>query len=81
VNRIEHLPNTILDEPDGWILFWYFTVLSLKGKAIPVTGRRSPHSFETPMLPNFLNNRLTDGSEVVSLTCRLPFTPKKDSCY
>jgi hypothetical protein len=36
-----------------------------KGKAIPVTGR------ETSRLPHFLDNRLTVGGEVVSLT-RLP---------
>jgi hypothetical protein len=32
-------------------------------------------------LPHFLNNRLTDGGEVVSLTGRPPFTPQEDSWY
>jgi hypothetical protein len=27
--------------------------------------------------PHLLDNRLTDGGEVVSLTCRAPFTPRK----
>jgi hypothetical protein len=29
----------------------------------------------------FLDNRLTDGGEVVSLTRRLPFAPQEDSWY
>jgi hypothetical protein len=32
-------------------------------------------------LPHFLDNRLTDGGEVVSLTSRPPFTPQEDSWY
>jgi hypothetical protein len=32
-------------------------------------------------LPHFLEIRLTDGGEVVSLTRRAPFTPEKDSWY
>jgi hypothetical protein len=31
---------------------------------------------ETSRLPHFLDNRLTDGGEVVSLTRRPPFTPR-----
>jgi hypothetical protein len=45
-----------------------------KGKAIPVTGRGRSR------LQHFLDNRLTDGSEVVS-TRRPPFTPQEDSWY
>jgi hypothetical protein len=30
-------------------------------------------------IPHFLDNRLTDGGEVVSLTRRPPFTPQEDS--
>jgi hypothetical protein len=48
-----------------------------KGKAIPATGRGGLQSFETSRLPHFLDNRLTDGGEVVSLTRRRPFTPRK----
>jgi hypothetical protein len=45
--------------------------LTVKGKAIPVTGRAGPQGFETSRLPYFLNNRLTDGSEVVSFIFNL----------
>jgi hypothetical protein len=39
------------------------------GKAIPVTGREG---CETSRLSHFLDNRLTDGGEVVSVTRRPP---------
>jgi hypothetical protein len=48
-----------------------------KDKAIPVTSREGPHGCETSRLPQFLDNRLTDGGKIVSLTRRPPFTPKK----
>jgi hypothetical protein len=32
---------------------------------------------ETSRLPHFLDNRLTDGSEFVTLTPRQSFTPRK----
>jgi hypothetical protein len=41
-----------------------------KGKAIPTTGRRGPQGWETSSLPHFLDNRLTDGGEIFSLTRR-----------
>jgi hypothetical protein len=44
---------------------------------IPVTGRGGPYSCETSKLPHFLDNRITDDGEVVSLTRRAPFTPRK----
>jgi hypothetical protein len=50
-------------------------------KAISVTDSGGPQGCETSMLPYFLDNRLTDGGEVVSLTHRLPFTPQEDSWY
>jgi hypothetical protein len=43
----------------------------------PVTGRGGPQGCETSRLPHFLDSRLTDGREVVSLTHRSPFTPRK----
>jgi hypothetical protein len=46
------------------------TVSLKKGKSIPVTGRDGPYVCETSRLPHFLDNRLTDGGEVVSLTRR-----------
>jgi hypothetical protein len=45
-----------------------------KGKTIRVTGRRGPYGCESSGLPHFLDNRLTDGGEVVSLTRWPPFT-------
>jgi hypothetical protein len=48
-----------------------------KGKAIPITGRGGPEGFEMSRLPYFLDNWFTDGGEVVSLTRRPPFTPRK----
>jgi hypothetical protein len=42
-----------------------------ESRAIPVTGRGGPYGYETSRLPHFLDNRLRDGGEVVSIT-RLP---------
>jgi hypothetical protein len=47
-----------------------------KGKAIPVKGRGArggPLGSVTSRIPHFLDNRLTDGGEVVSLTHRPHF--------
>jgi hypothetical protein len=55
----------------------YEFVLRVKGKAIPVPVRGGPNGCETSMLPHFLDNRLTDVGEVVSLTLRPTFTPRK----
>jgi hypothetical protein len=51
------------------------------GKAIPVTSHGGPYGCETSRLLHFLDNRLTDGGEVVSITRRPSFTPKEDSWY
>jgi hypothetical protein len=48
-----------------------------EGKAIPVIIRGGAWASETSRLPHFPDNRLTDGGEVVRLTCRRSFTPKK----
>jgi hypothetical protein len=48
-----------------------------KGKAIPVTGREGPYGCETSRLSHFLDNLPTDSGEVVSLTRRPSFTPRK----
>jgi hypothetical protein len=54
----------------------------VKGKAILVTGRRGPQGCETSRLTHFLDNRLTDGGEVVSPTRRPPsIYPQEDSWY
>jgi hypothetical protein len=55
-----------------------FSFLGIKGKAIHVTGREGPYFCETLWLPHFLDNRLTDGGEVVSLTPRPPFNLRKN---
>jgi hypothetical protein len=44
---------------------------------VSVTGREGPEGCETSRLPHFLDSRLTDGGEVVSLTRRPPFTARK----
>jgi hypothetical protein len=48
-----------------------------KGEIIPVTGHGDPWGCETTRLPQFLDNRLTDGGEVVGLERQPPFTPRK----
>jgi hypothetical protein len=54
------------------ILFAWCIFTKRKCKAIPVTGRGGPYGFEMSRLPHFLDNRLTDCGEVVSLTSRRP---------
>jgi hypothetical protein len=46
-------------------------------KAIPATGREGPYACEKSRLPHFVDNRLTDGREVVSLMHWPPFTSRK----
>jgi hypothetical protein len=54
-----------------------FQIFQCKGKkSIPVTGRGRPWGCETSRFPHFLDNRLTRGGKVVSLTRLLPFTPR-----
>jgi hypothetical protein len=53
----------------------------IKNKDIPVTGRGGPEGSETSRLPHFLDSRLTESGEVVSLTRRPPFAPQEDSWY
>jgi hypothetical protein len=48
-----------------------------KWKTIRVTGRGGPYGCETSRLSHFLDNRLTVGGEVVNLTRRPVFTPRK----
>jgi hypothetical protein len=63
------------------IVFWDVTmqfgrpVKKIKGKAIPTTGCGGPKGSEMLRLTHFIDNRLTDGSKVVSLTHWPPFTP------
>jgi hypothetical protein len=46
-------------------------------KAIHVRGRGGPEGCEMSRLPHFLDNRLTDGGEVVSLTRRPHLYPPR----
>jgi hypothetical protein len=56
-----------------------FSLIPVKSKAIPVTGRGGPYCCETSRLPHLLENRLTDGGEVVSLTRHaIPVTGRGD---
>jgi hypothetical protein len=50
-------------------------VMNYVKRAMPVTGSEGSQGWETSRLPLFLDNRLTDGGEVVSLTRWPPFTP------
>jgi hypothetical protein len=45
-----------------------------KSKAIPVTGRAGPYGFNMSRIPHFLDSRLTDGGQFVSLMSRSKFT-------
>jgi hypothetical protein len=56
-------------------------MISVKSKAIPVTGRVGPEGCETSRLPHFLDSQLTDGGETVSIKRRPPFTPLEDYWY
>jgi hypothetical protein len=47
-------------------------IQSIKKVSIPVTDRGGPYGCETSRLPHFLENLLTNGGEVVSLTHRPP---------
>jgi hypothetical protein len=53
----------------GYELYTYIKKVKL--------GFGDPYGFETSRIPHFLDNRLTDGGEVVSLTRRPFFTPRK----
>jgi hypothetical protein len=48
-------------------------------KTISVTGCGGLQVSEILKIPHFLENRLTDGGEVVSLTYRLRTTPQKQT--
>jgi hypothetical protein len=48
-----------------------------KNNSIPVIDPGDPQVCERSRLPYFLDNQLAHGGEIVSLTRRPPFTPKK----
>jgi hypothetical protein len=76
--------STLLQMDDLVLVIYFITnVASVngKGKALPVTGREGPYCCKVSTLPHFLDNRLTDGGEVFSLTHRPPLIPREDSWY
>jgi hypothetical protein len=53
---------------------------AVNGEAVPVTGRGGLYGCETSRLPRFLDNLLTNGGEVASLTRRpAALYPQEDS--
>jgi hypothetical protein len=62
-NGIKFIPNSVQGK--------------VKGEVIAVTGRGGSLVCETSRFPFFLDNRLTDGGEVVSLKRWPLFTPRK----
>jgi hypothetical protein len=55
-----------------------FTCLpTYNSKAIPVNGSRDLYGSEMSRVPHCLDNRLTDGGEVVSLTLQPHSSPQK----
>jgi hypothetical protein len=55
----------------------FYEVSTNRSKAVPVTGRGGPYGREKSRLSHFLESRLIDGGEVVSLKRRSPLTPRK----
>jgi hypothetical protein len=54
-----------------------YLIVYSKRKATPVTGRGRLYGCETSRFPHFLDNQLTDGGEVVSLTRRPPLSARR----
>jgi hypothetical protein len=55
--------------------------LRIKRTVIYITGREGPYGCERLKLPYLIDNRLTDGGKVGSLTRRPRFTPQEDPWY
>jgi hypothetical protein len=75
VRRWDRVPLSDSESASGLFTVTMHSLRARKCEAVPVPGR------ETSRLPHFLDNRLTDGGKVVSLTRRPPFTPQEDSWY
>jgi hypothetical protein len=61
----------------GFISYQDYFYLKI-GKVNPVTSNGGPYDCETYRLPHFLDNRLTDDDEIISLKRRSPFTPQQE---
>jgi hypothetical protein len=55
----------INDKNPAHLTFWCLNGLE-KGKAVPITGRGGPQGCEISRFSHFLDNWLTDGSEIGS---------------
>jgi hypothetical protein len=51
--------------------------MMLKGKSIPLTDHGGPYGCKWSKMSHFLDNRLTDGLEVVRFTYRPAFASRK----
>jgi hypothetical protein len=65
-----NIQNSVICPQGAFMIF----LMILTVKAIPVSGRGGPYSYETTRLQHFLDNRLTDGDKFVSPTHRPLFT-------
>jgi hypothetical protein len=69
-------PMARLNQGSGNMQVFHATSTNFaKCKVIPVMGCGGPKGCETLRLPHFLDNRLTDGGEVVSLHASRPLPP------
>jgi hypothetical protein len=57
--------------------FLLHAIIYVKVKAIPITDHGDSEVCRKSRLPHSLDSRLADVGEVVSLTRRPPFTPRK----
>jgi hypothetical protein len=76
--------DLLIRERKAWVwekIAYIYNYSGKVSKTNPVTGHGGPQGCETSRIPHFLDNRLIDGGEVVSLTRRPPFTPQEDSWY
>jgi hypothetical protein len=68
-NSLAHLSRSV-SEMYGILPFYGVTQCKWMLSCAPITGRGSPYSCATSRIPRCLEYRLTDGDEVVRLTCR-----------
>jgi hypothetical protein len=78
-NVVKCPPNYLGSHPRKHYRPYSYIILYrvVKDKAIPLTSREGQYDCEISRLKHVLDNGLTDCGEVVSLTRRPPFTPRK----